>query len=360
MPRIKIIALDLLNDDLLSEDYLESLAESKLDHLIKKINQVMIEVAKDKNKKIDDKIFIVWREHGITNCTNRNLTIEFKKLFKKRLSDITSKYPNLAIIAGTIATVKNITLEKIPLISSLISCAYDTNQWISNVEVKDSLDEEYQPHQNQAENVIKNLGSDILDELNVIRNTCYIFYAGTCVHRHDKIAPFNEVRGFVDTVFQPTNQKGNSSVVNINDVTFGIEICRENGIGVLKYECTSQSYSSIKPLIHFVVSNTINLTEKNLFGEYIFHVDSKYQIDFFCMRDLRKSITHEVIAYKTNLSNLSDGLSKITPQFVSEKNNADENKTSHVSSNPNSVYGKTKLPKTKNDLEPNVKRRKLN
>ena len=116
MPRIKIIALDLLNDDLLSEDYLESLAESKLDHLIKKINQVMIEVAKDKNKKIDDKIFIVWREHGITNCTNRNLTIEFKKLFKKRLSDITSKYPNLAIIAGTIATVKNITLEKIQLI----------------------------------------------------------------------------------------------------------------------------------------------------------------------------------------------------------------------------------------------------
>ena len=86
MPRIKIIALDLLNDDLLSEDYLESLAESKLDHLIKKINQVMIEVAKDKNKKIDDKIFIVWREHGITNCTNRNLTIEFKKLFGHNLA----------------------------------------------------------------------------------------------------------------------------------------------------------------------------------------------------------------------------------------------------------------------------------
>lgn len=227
---------------------------------------------------------VVWREYGITEgLKERSITSNTKKLLKNEMSELVAKYPNLRIVAGTVATRSEKTLEQTKKYVSQY-----TNKSIGAIlEVQKKKDEyevsEFYDQISRFKKILEDKDRKIEKNVIVMRNTCYIFEPDR-IQRREKNIPYNELDSIVDknidksTVYRIGKEdKSVSPFITIktlqgNEVILGIEICREHSFGFLINYPKEMSL----PDIHFVLSDTIALVSKNFYGSYIIHVDSRF------------------------------------------------------------------------------------
>ncbi len=210
-----------------------------------------------------------------------------KKSFKQTLSDLSKKFPNIVIIAGTLLTQKTFNdkamiKERLKLIKS----AYDHVQIYH--QTPDLTDEE--------RTALKELTNEVanLQSLIVVRNTCYVFQDGEIIFRHDKTSAKGERgRAKIDhphVIFQPgkKGKKHDTSLTHFkmkhfktkNPITCHIEICLEHQAGVVLKQ---EDLHSPAGLIHFVLSDWTSINPYALVGKVAVHSDSFFMTKLFML-----------------------------------------------------------------------------
>lgn len=227
---------------------------------------------------------IVWREYGVIEGINaRSISSATKKIFKEEMTDLVKRYSNLRIIAGTVATISNKSLEKAKEHFSLYAQKSVLRMTKEEKKLKQS---EFSNHANQFAAVLLNM-KDLPDKnpIKVMRNTCYIF-SPEVTQRREKNLPFKELNLEKDkkvddfTVYRVGKEnKSIDPIIKINDLkgrkfTVGIEICQEHSSGFLKYWLEEEK--TPLPLIHFVESDTVMLYPGNFCGSYVIQLDSVF------------------------------------------------------------------------------------
>lgn len=327
MPKkIQVIVLEskILNSRY--NEYRNLDANIQLLQLKNKIKTVMRDVSTEKDYHKNDPVFVVWREYGISDSQNMYLTNDTRTKIKTALKELSLKYPNMIILAGTIATLKPIefTLQNIRGAASLIDEGYKKYNWLDFFSrSKGDFTNQTQKHRVSAERLF-NQSIDFLSSsknlsiiLNRLRNTCLVVAEGK-TSSIDKVSPNEEIKSPANTdntFFQSNNKKGNSSIVESGGIVFGVEICRGHINGVLKHECQSTREKEPIPKIHFILSASIGLDWREFYGEYIIHVDNFEPLTFF-LTNTKKSLDEantEISLYKTSLFDLSDKLTRVSP-----------------------------------------------
>jgi hypothetical protein len=183
---------------------------------------------------------IAWREYGITEgLEERSISSQAKNFLKDEMAALVKQYPNLRIIAGTVATRSNKSVEKAKEHFALYS---DKNivRIIAEKE-KEDKDVELSSHIGRFEKILKNKDLKLEGKpIQIMRNTCYIF-TPVGIQRKEKNAPYQELHEDknVDahTAYRVGKEnKSINSLIKIPDVrgegvAIGIEICREHALG---------------------------------------------------------------------------------------------------------------------------------
>lgn len=251
-------------------------------------------------KNPNDPWIITWREYGITEGSDsRAIPKQTKDEFKKVMAELVAKYPNLHIVAGTVATINLKTHEKAKKHLAL----YNNNE----IEKLSRLENEAGETVGQIEQHKKKFSDTIASkqaEIEVLRNTTYIFSHGKTVMRREKNAPFNEVleqdKDMKGAVYR-VGKKGKSLKPTVTLTTpkgkkfrIGIEKCREHSLQVLK------NSKRKKPLIHFVLSDSITLNSDAFYGENVIQSDS-VKAPKLIQPDQKTTASSNVILYTTSL-----------------------------------------------------------
>lgn len=260
------------------------------------------------NDKRDDamKIFVC-HEYAITDHDSRFCNNDARKILKERMLSLTSKYPNLCIIPGTIASKKHfkkINIEKFAATSKKTEEAYENalainsifrETWVKNNRIKykktqqkliyDSkkkfpeLDDEYRLWREETQK----------PEIDIIRNSCYIFQ-GENIFRHDKVMASHETYNLrkypyatireENTVFRPGYGETSNPVKLLIHPNTGrpfpiaVEVCMEHAMGYLKL-LENEKKAEIKPAIHFMISDSNMIKTNNICSDCFIHVDSR-------------------------------------------------------------------------------------
>lgn len=308
--RVVVVTLECIKDDENYDLYQLMSAREKIENLIRRIFYVCNELTQ---KEPHAKWMLVWPEYGIANNNKTCLTADEKSIFKKRLQDITRDYPQLAIIAGTVPTERiyagvrtRAKTAKIKRKLSEIEVAYDAQAWVSRSEVMLAEEEMYREHRQQLRIM------DRVSETCVVRNTAYVFVGGQCAARHDKIAPYMEwKRSLVSNgLFQIGKGRNANSLMTINyqdgvSIPICVEICRENFFGVARREWMDSGKE--RPVIHFVLSDTIDVANSKVIGQYLVHSDTRFMNELVQRRDSDVN----VVQYSVNLLNSGAELSEL-------------------------------------------------
>jgi hypothetical protein len=246
---------------------------------------------------------ITWRENAIWEPDSDQISNEVKKHFKNEMSQLTKKFPQLTLIAGTVRTQKQVKDNVANKLTSIESY-YKEHQWILNKEnkLKHDTDKTMQRHLER----VNALQANNTAEINVIRNTCYIFNNGN-IERHDKSSPYrteffnSKGQRIPNSIFQPAKGRNKNPIFTIKNplaqTTFeiGIEICREHFLGLLKQT------QKTKPLLHFVLSDRVEVTESNKYGSYFMHIDSLAKPALTIDKEAVDLKLPDVIFYRNNL-----------------------------------------------------------
>ncbi len=228
-----------------------------------------------KTQNPNDTWIVVWREYGIFERNSNSISNKIKKQLKKEMINISKRYPHLIIIAGTVLTCK----KKPVAYLNNVKQYYKKLDWIKKLEEKCS-DKQMHQHINKIETVSKKAKNDNASTIRVTSNKARVYFHGK-EKRHGKTAPFSENSYIPDAIYQPGKNNNFDPVITIDeyplDISIGIEICREHAdvIHYLKYMVEDKKISQ-KPLLHFIISNTISLDRKNLCAKLgAIHVDSE-------------------------------------------------------------------------------------
>lgn len=307
MPKIIVIAFDISYRDLpnlhlfLYKSFEEQLKE--IENRIREVCEILTREEKNANQWV-----ISWREYGLYNgFHDRNITSTQKSLLKNTLSNLTKDYPKLTIIGGTVATKQDIDsqdLEKLDRKKKGLEQAYNENIHLINLDDSN----EFKNSRRAAQDVQK----VSVQNFSIIRNTAYVFSNGTCIARHDKTIPFNEIRNCsTSTIFRPGKGQSNSSYINEN---MSIEICREHELGLFAREVQiSASLKSQLSLIQFVLSDSIYFIPKNMVSPYAIYIDSQNQNRL--ITDIDKE-NIDVSLYSYNILSKTSNLIRVEPQSV--------------------------------------------
>lgn len=255
------------------EKYLSTDAAEKLNLICQRIQACHA----DFSKCYPDAVIIYcWREYGVVSEKDENVTNDFKKEFKKRLSELTGQHPNMLVIAGTLPFSKKVDQEKLKTVASHYRQLDSVNaDFEKKTGSKDSLIINHHDQFRNAENYKKTSSLDIY----AVRNVCYIFQNGKCTSR-GKVMPYNETGKFSLTYmphfYQPPSPDSIDPVYTFNHPGTGkpfsicVEICREHIKGLAKYK-------NVQADMHVIISDWINLDEfsENFVARHVFHVDSK-------------------------------------------------------------------------------------
>jgi hypothetical protein len=226
---------------------------------------------------------VVLREYAISESpTERAITSRTKKILKDKMAALVEKYPNLRIIAGTVATRSHKSVGK----------AKEHFQLYSNKRIMQLIEEDQKEKEPEFPNYISQFKKILdknqdqkLDEkpIQMMRNTCYIF-SPEGVQRRDKNAPFQELRydKNVDDLTAYRVGKENKSMspfitiqdLKGEDIALGIEICREHTFGFLKQY--DKEKKATFPIIHFILSDILKLDANYFFGSYVIQLDTQF------------------------------------------------------------------------------------
>lgn len=271
--KIVIIALDMNTSVEDKTNYVAASASHKIALLAERIKQTCEDLAV---KEPDAMWVVAWREYGVSDKSHfKGLAPEIRTLLKKTMSELTKQYPQLTIIAGTVSTKKQIqNPEKLDKIIQY----YEDHSWVKEIEGQTLFAMESELAKTAA---IQHAGKE--NEIEVIRNTCYIFNKDQ-IWRHDKITPFFEKNNNdINALYQPGNKKNisNSPLCTLSHpytnfpVTIGVDICNEHANGSL------QKLSKDTALLPFVLSSSIPLMSDNMHGRVVLHADSFYPIKLY-------------------------------------------------------------------------------
>lgn len=311
MQRLAVVVLDLRKDRRYAEmhrllNFHEQLA--RLEAHIKNACESL------KEKEPTAPWIVTWREHGVFGFPYVS-QIE-KQIYKQRLAALTQQYPQLTIIAGTIKyariyyfsgaeSERNKRHQQINAKRkfSEIAQGYRSLSWMGPREWHIDQRNQFNEH---IEHFTANQISERSVLKTVVRNVSYVFQKGECVARHDKTAPWDEVsdcgRPRYNTIFQCGKDRNLSSYVELDingqALPIGIEICREHCFGVLKRECLIGNKS--KPILHFVLSDSIDLRAIELHGHFVVHADSKAEPGLYGVGNPDDTAVNPVL-YTSNL-----------------------------------------------------------
>lgn len=275
-PKIDIIVLDVNYRGGTRVDFYKRSASEKIQHLAALIEEAMEQFKQksDSNMKI-----FAWREHVIADPDSNFCDNQTRKLLKSKMRELAVRYPNICIIAGTVATKKelnNYTLENYQEIKQ----AYDhpilkryRSASINKTEPGQAL-----LHYQQLKKT-KNVS-----KVTVFFNTCYVFQ-GEITYRRDKLAPHEETESSNvsdQVVFRPGSGKTANPIIRIlntntdEPLAIAIEICVEHAIGYLKEVMKGQSILQ-RPAIHFVLSDVARADSDRICAKNFMYVDSFYK-----------------------------------------------------------------------------------
>jgi hypothetical protein len=102
---LAVVTLDIMRNETGLVDYRSLPFALRLEKLVKRIHDICAEL---KVKEPDAKWLVVWREHGIEGYGRCYASTQEKRDFKAAMQALTDEYEQLAIIAGTIRSGKNI------------------------------------------------------------------------------------------------------------------------------------------------------------------------------------------------------------------------------------------------------------
>ncbi len=294
---IIITALDVRDDQDEYGVYAHLSAVEKMVRIKKRI----IDICEQLKKQHPNAMWILaWQESAIFG--KRGLNNEFlgkgihshlAARFKYQMSELTKRFPNLTIIAGTLPVRKPV--QNIGQLNA-IKRSYRPYQWISVVEknvLEDDLEAPYtlpfKTHLNQVSIFIENKKQ--VPDLHAYSKICYIFTSKNGepkIFRHDKSAPFEETENevwydkkfkphHIPDVFCPARPMHSKQIFTLEHPTtkepidIGVEICREHVIGLLKHLNPEK-----KPLLHFILSASCYVDNNNMHCQHsLIHIDSQ-------------------------------------------------------------------------------------
>lgn len=282
--KIDIIVLDVHTREKFYADFHEKSANEKIQHFSEVIEEAMkqFEQKSDNNMKI-----FVWREHAISDPNSKFSNNETRKILKVKMQELAKRYPNICIIAGTIATKKEINNYTLKHYEEIEKAYSDPILTDSRNHVVVSSQNKTKPtqaslHYTQLEKT-KNMS-----KVTVVFNSCYVFQ-GENTYRRDKLVPFHEteekhkknkqINMSGDIVFRPGVGKTAHpfiTIINTNTnqpLVIGIEICIEHKKRYLMDVMDRRNFTE-KPMIHFVISDAVHVDPNSICANYFMYVDS--------------------------------------------------------------------------------------
>lgn len=260
-----------IDNKLEKEDKLER--ENKLDKT-DKLDEAKSTVKIDINKPI----IILLPEFSITDEHKSPTSSQTKKALKDILSELTQKYPHLALYIP-ITTKKEASLEK----SNEILASYEKDEFkiITDIEDKKSnlKSRQFEWHKNKAKQIVSNYSEN--DKVFSRRNTCFFSYKGN-IYRLDKMAPFEEIDKENEIYKIGAKNKNTVRYLNMQDqenspFSVAMEMCREHCMGFVrnKEKELDKKEQTVEhsTLIHLVLSGSISPIFKNISGKYFIHID---------------------------------------------------------------------------------------
>lgn len=245
----------------------------------------------------------VWREHGISDGTSSFVTIAQKNKLKQMLSAIIDDHPSCVIIAGTIKVTKK--LEKKHIVK--VGFAYSELKKINFSDSIEHFEKEIDKHESAAITAT-NQFTDEFKPVEIVRNSCLIFHSKnekTHISRYDKTTPYDETFGHMQKtplIFRPGSGTSADPIISLThpfteeEVTIGIEICREHILGNLKLHLMRTEKTP--PLLQVIISDSTHIEPTNLCGKWCVHSDS-----ILIPRLIRTSSE-----YKNRISHINIGL----------------------------------------------------
>lgn len=243
--KIIVVCIEELNKKPDEVFFREMSAINKIKMLVKNIEMICAEL----KKQDPEALWVIgWREFAIKEgCHICYVSQDALDLFQKEMKEISNKYsPNLVIL-GSLASKEEICdAREIKSEARKVVDQYKKQYaWLADVEFKlddDLRNQQAEKHIDIAKRILKNPPSKI-DKLT---NGVYVYQNGELLQIVLKKTPFEEGRETKDKkvkphlLFQPPTPRSQSAIVSVDyltnkqEITFGIEICREHYIGVLK------------------------------------------------------------------------------------------------------------------------------
>lgn len=278
-----VISLEMMRTDGIALRAFENLsAQEKIQLISKRIeiicNQLRLQFPND--------LWIIgWREYGITEAQSRFISEDTLNYFKESMLCLTTSYPNLAILAGTVAVKRHFDhekyQEKLPKIleeyANLDDLRAHEGSASSIRRQKDGvLELERQRSATRSTNGV-----------DVISNTTYLFQNQT-IQKHRKVGPWIETWDSLrpkapgskhympepNTIYRTASKKTRRPEMTLihpttkHTIPIGVEICYEHRLWLLKTSAIP------KQLIHFVLSDSTDTDLDRAHGEVFLQFDS--------------------------------------------------------------------------------------
>lgn len=345
MKNIIVVALDINKQDNLFSSFQELAPNVQLKMLLMAIEQVAKELSVTQPNA---KWIVAWREYGITGMmgprssgeTCRSISKEIKDNLKNELTQLTAKYPQLTIVAGSVLKRRPKKVEALDKIKDFYKSQKPIRDKETHLAAMQRLPKDIDSvqqlarHEQQVDEVIAQTKPNCIQEaelkvtdiekaelkvadskqevegpfavdvpetgqvnspipprqveVNVLSNIVYVFQKGQVIGQHAKIAPFEETskepKHANDSVFQPGSKK-NNALVDIGDgIVLIIDICREHSLkaaeeDIKKYMASAKKEDKMTCL-YFILSDSVVLEPANIYKnpapKHIFHLDSKF------------------------------------------------------------------------------------
>jgi hypothetical protein len=249
------------------------------------------------------------------------------------MSLLAQKYSTLSIISGTIATKKQYDTFNLEKYSKNIKKTDEA--WESTLLKNSLLKKEWEKNRGKK---MMGLAGEVgefsslwkskksKDKVVMMRNTCYAFQ-GKNIFQRDKVIPYSEttdLKNFSlsvleDAAFRPGRGEAGNPLKLLTHphtgkpIAIALEICIEHAAGYAKM---MNQEVEIKPYIHFVLSDSVNIHEQHIDGECFIHVDSFFEPKILA----HSSNANGINLYKLNVLDANDTLRNIVPKSADDLN----------------------------------------
>lgn len=275
--KIAVVALEINKNDKEGYKNYESLPAKKQIQIIQERIHIL---CKELQEKEPDSMWIIaWREYGITDGKSRSLSFEDKELLKQAMLELTTRYPNLVILTGPVATHKPVEMSKLKDVEKIYQEepfvqiirkqeAKEANELANDMET----DEQIKRHELKIAQLREQPKENNPDESAYVGTNQMFCIQGKNVQRHDKTAPIDEILAedplSTFTVFQPGKGKNANPFFELKHpitgetILVGAETCRENNFNLLQKTAPGQ------PLLHFIFSDEVRLNVDTMHGQF--------------------------------------------------------------------------------------------